>query len=218
VISGIVAPEEPACTVRAREAALVRLPEVPVKVTVDCDETVPVAAVNVVFCAVPGTRFKVAGFAVTPDGSPVMATATVPVKEFAGVALTLMGEPAAPATRVSEVGATESVKLGVVARAVRVSAALVVWLKVPEVPVKVSVADPGLADEEAVSVKLCGVPGVSVRVEGVAVTPAGKPLRLRVTGLLKLFVDEAVTLACCPAPPMERVKLAGVAEREKSPA
>ena len=59
-----------------------------------------------------GARLNVAGFAVTPAGSPVIATATVPVNELTAVAVTLTEEPAAPATTVSEVGNTAKVKSG----------------------------------------------------------------------------------------------------------
>jgi hypothetical protein len=58
----------------------------------------------------PGINVSVAGFAVTPPGSPVIATVTVPVKPFIAVARTLTGEPAAPATMVSAAGDTASEK------------------------------------------------------------------------------------------------------------
>ena len=47
------------------------------------------AAVSVVLCAVPGVRLSVAGFAVTPVGSPEIATATAPLKELTAAAVTL---------------------------------------------------------------------------------------------------------------------------------
>jgi hypothetical protein len=47
------------------------------------------AAVKVTLCAVPGTSVSVAGDAVTPEGSPVIATETVPLKEFLAVDKTL---------------------------------------------------------------------------------------------------------------------------------
>lgn len=70
------------------------------------------AAANVVLCAVPGTSERVAGLAVTPPGSPVMATATVLLKALAAVARMLTFEPVSPATRVSDAGEAESEKLG----------------------------------------------------------------------------------------------------------
>ena len=69
-------------------------------------------AVMVTLCAVPGVRFKDAGFAVTPAGRPAMATFTVPVKPFTAVALTLSAEPAAPAVRLRAEGETAKVKSG----------------------------------------------------------------------------------------------------------
>jgi hypothetical protein len=68
-----------------------------VKVTVSADAGVPVAAaVSVVLCAVPGVNVSVAGFAVTPLGSPVIAMATVPLKPFTAVASTLTWGPCRP--------------------------------------------------------------------------------------------------------------------------
>jgi hypothetical protein len=43
-------------------------------------------AVSAKLCAVPGVNVSVAGFAVTPEGSPVIATITVPVKPFSASA------------------------------------------------------------------------------------------------------------------------------------
>ena len=62
------------------------LPEVPVNVTVDVAATALSAAVNVVLCATPGARLNVVGFAVTPAGSPMIATVTVPANELTAAA------------------------------------------------------------------------------------------------------------------------------------
>ena len=56
---------------------------------------------------------RVDGLAVTPEGSPVMATEMEPVKEFIGVAVTVMALLVVPAVRLSEVGETASEKSGV---------------------------------------------------------------------------------------------------------
>jgi hypothetical protein len=69
-------------------------------------------ALMVMFCAVPGVRLSVAGFAVTPGGRPVIATAIVPVNAFKAVAVTLSCEPAAPAIRGRVDGETARVKSG----------------------------------------------------------------------------------------------------------
>ena len=66
-----------------------RLPELPVKVTVDVDAAAADDAVSVVLCAMPGVRLKDAGLAVTPVGSPVIATLTAAEKPPAALALTL---------------------------------------------------------------------------------------------------------------------------------
>ena len=88
------------------------LPEVPVNVTVDVAATALSAAVNVVLCATPGARLNVVGFAVTPAGSPVIATVTVPANELTAAAVTLTATPAPPATRVTEAGDRVNVKSG----------------------------------------------------------------------------------------------------------
>ena len=82
------------------------------KVTVALPAAAVEAAVNVTFCAVPGVNVSVAGFAVTPLGSPVIATATVPLKPFTAVARTLIGEPIAPAVMVNDAGEIVSEKSG----------------------------------------------------------------------------------------------------------
>jgi hypothetical protein len=67
-----------------------RAPEVPVSVSVALPAAVADAAEMATFWAVPGVRVREAGCAVTPLGKPLIATATMPVKPFVGVALTLI--------------------------------------------------------------------------------------------------------------------------------
>jgi len=93
-------------------AVWVTMPEVPVKVRVALPMVAVGAAVMLMVCAVPGVRVKVAGFAATPEGRPVMETATVPVKELSALAVMLMDEPPAPATSVNEVGEAVREKSG----------------------------------------------------------------------------------------------------------
>ena len=72
------------------------------------------AAVSVVVadgCA--EVRVRVDGLAVTPEGSPVIVTETGPLKEFIGVAVTVMALLVVPALRFSEAGETASEKSGV---------------------------------------------------------------------------------------------------------
>ena len=80
-------------------------------------------AVSVTFCEAPGVSVRVEGLAVTPVGSPAMATETAPVKEFSAVAVTCTAEPLVPATRLRDVGVTEIEKSGAAATVSAMSAA-----------------------------------------------------------------------------------------------
>jgi hypothetical protein len=84
------------------------------------------------------------------------------------------------------------------------------------VPVKVIVAVPVAAVAEAVNVRLCAVPGVRLRDEGLAVTPAGRPVIATETVPEKELAAVARTCTGAPVPP--GVKLRDVGERvsEKS--
>jgi len=97
-------------TVTATVAEWLRVPEVPVKVIVALPAAAVEAAVSVIFCAVPGAKVSVAGLVVTPVGSPLIATVTIPVKPLTGAAFTLICCPAPPATSVTDPGADVSVK------------------------------------------------------------------------------------------------------------
>lgn len=174
------------------------------------------AAVTVMLCAMPGVRVSVNGCAVTPVGSPVIATATVLLKELTAVAVTLTWEPVAPAVRAREVGDAVKVKSGGGGGAEIVAAMVAEWLSVPEVPVSVRVALPATAVAAAVIVTFCAVPGVNVRVAGCAVTPVGSPVMATATMPVNPFAEVAFTLICCPAPPGTSVIDAGVGAREKS--
>ena len=66
--------------------------------------------------------------------------------------------------------------------AATVRARVAVWVREPEVPVKTTLALPACALLPAVSVTLCGVPGVSETDAGLAVTPAGNPLKRNAGG------------------------------------
>jgi hypothetical protein len=172
----------------------VRLPEVPVKVRVDAPAGVVTVALRVVLCATPGARLRVAGFAVTPVGRPVMETVTFPEKAFTGVAVKLTCEPDVPAVIVSDVGATERVKSGGGGAMVVVTEE--VCERAPEVPVSVSVALPAAVAGAADMATFWAVPGVRVREAGCAVTPLGKPLIATATMPVKPFAGVALTLIC----------------------
>lgn len=100
------------CTVRDRAAECVRLPADPVKLTAGIPAAAPLAAVRLVLCAVPGTSEREAGLAVTPEGSPLMVTATVPAKPLEGTAFTLTCCPGLPEVSVTAAGDTVREKSG----------------------------------------------------------------------------------------------------------
>jgi hypothetical protein len=81
-----------------------------------------------------------------------------------------------------------------------------VWVSEPEMPVKTTLAFPGWALLPAVRAMLCGAPGVSERVAGVAVIPAGIPLSATLVVPVKPFSPVAVSCTVCPAPPTVTVR------------
>jgi hypothetical protein len=64
----------------------------------------------VTVCAAPGVRERVAGCAVTPVGSPVMAIITVPVNPLMGAALMLTCWPCPPGSSKRVAGVEVRVK------------------------------------------------------------------------------------------------------------
>lgn len=72
------------------------------------------------------------------------------------------------------------------------------------------------APDEAVSVMVCAVPGVRLRVVGLAVTPLGRPVMATLTVPVNAFKAVALILTCDPADPAVRVSEAGEAESVKS--
>src|SRR5260370_39131286 len=79
-------------------AEWLRAPELPVKVAIALPAAALGPAVTVTVCAVPEVKLSVAGCAVTPPGSPAIATLTSPVKPLAGTAFTLTCCPPPPGT------------------------------------------------------------------------------------------------------------------------
>jgi hypothetical protein len=184
-----------------------------VKVMVDVLAAAPRAAVSVVVAAVPGVRFSVAGFAVTPVGKPLMVTATGAAKPLTAVAVRDTCAPVPPLVAVTAAGAACNVKSG---GGMTVALTDAACDNMPEVPVKVIVAAPGVAVMAAVSATICAVPGVRLRVEGFAVTPEGRPPMTTATVPLNPLAAVAVTLTVWPVPPAFMLKVAGVADSEKS--
>jgi hypothetical protein len=105
---------------------------------------------------------------------------------------------------------------GGAAAAVTMSATDAVCVLEPELPVKTTVAFAVAAPAPAVKLTCCGLPAVSVRVAGEAVTPDGAPASDTATVPEKPETPTAVTVTACAAPPAVIVALAGLAVKEKS--
>src|SRR5208282_1602446 len=180
-------------TVRVSVAVFVKAPEVPVMVT----EAVPVVAVPLavsvkVLVAVAGLGLNTA---VTPTGRPDADRLTAPLKPFWGVTVIVLVPPA-PCAKVKVLGEVESVKLGGV---VTLKAIVAVFVKLPDVPVIVTVAVPVVAVLLAVSVSvLVEVVGL---VPKAAVTPLGRPDAVRVTAPENPPRSVTVMVLVPPAPP-----------------
>jgi len=187
----------------------VRPPLVPVTVTV----TVPTAAELSTFKVridVPGAMTE-GGLrpAVMPPGRPLTVKSTVPLKPFREpTEIVLL--PLLPCATVRLVGEADSEKFGA---AVTVSVMLVVWVRLPLVPVMVTVAVPVVAEPLAVNVRVL----VLVVLAGlnVAVTPAGRPEADKLTLPLKPFKSVSV-IVVVPLVPWTIETLVGDADSEKS--
>jgi hypothetical protein len=168
-------------TVRETVVVFVKLPEVPLIITV----TVPAvalllaASVNVLVLVAPlGLKD-----AVTPLGRPVADKATLPLNPFCGVTVIKL-VPLAPCAIVTLLGDAESVKFAV-GRAFTVSETVVLFDRLPDVPVIVTVDVPVVAVLLAVNVNVLAL----VAPLGLkdAVTPLGRPVADKTTVPLKPF-------------------------------
>ena len=79
-----------------------------------------------------------------------------------------------------------------------------------------SVALPTLAEDAAVMVVLCAVPGVRFKDAGLAVTPVGRPVIATFTVPVKPFTAVVLTLIVEPAAPAVRLSVDGDRARAKS--
>lgn len=154
---------------REIEVVCVKLPDVPVMVTV----TVPVVAVLLAISV--KALLAVAGLglndAVTPLGNPDADRLTLPLKPFCGATVIVL-VPLVPCVIVTLLGDAENVKFGGGA-AFTVSEIVAEFVKLPEVPVMVMVAVPVVAVLLAIIVKvLVAVAGFGLKD---AVTPLGRP-------------------------------------------
>jgi hypothetical protein len=175
---GLTASEKSAAgatTVSASEALCVRLPDVPVNVTVADTGAVPLAAVRLKVAAVPGVSVSEDGWAVTPGGKPERATDTLEENPFAAVANTDTVEAVPFAVRLKLAGFTLSEKSAAGGAACTVSEPCVLTARPFTLVLKPSVVVPAAAEAAAVSVSGRATPGVSDRVAGEIVTPAGNP-------------------------------------------
>ena len=146
---------------------LVRLPEVPVMVTVEVLAGALTAAVNVILLLLAVLAGEKT--AVTPLGSPDAVSATVPVKPFTAL-MPMALVPLRPGARPTLPGVDVSVKFG---GAVMVTGMVTVLFRLPEVPVIVAVhgVKATVLDAVKVTVLLLGV----LAGEKDAVTPLGIP-------------------------------------------
>ena len=98
-----------------------------------------------------------------------------------------------------------------------VSARVAVWVREPDVPVRVTVGVAAAAVMIAVRVKVAeGCADVSVSVDGLAVTPAGSPEAATEIEPLNELSGVAVTVMALLVVPALRVSEPGKTAREKS--
>jgi len=193
--------------VNARVVLAVRAPDVPVIVRVAAVDAAVLAAVRLKVLVVlvllePRT-------AVTPAGSPLTKRLTAELKPFCGLTVTVVA-PLPPGPMVRVAGAAARVKL---AGAGTVRESVVLAVRDPEAPVRVTVDVPGdaLADAVKVAVLVWVVADTALKV---AVTPAGNPAAVSATVPLNPFCGVTVIVLGALAP-ADIVRLAGAAVRAK---
>jgi hypothetical protein len=194
-----------AFTVSEREVVLFKAPELPATVIV----TVPVVAVPLAVSVNVLVLAVLAGLkdAVTPEGRPDADRLTFPLKPFSGVTV-IMLVPTAPCDTVKVFGDADRLKLG---GALTVRDTLTVEVKLPDVPVMVTVAGPVVAVLLAVNVKVLVVLLVELNE---AVTPEGKPAAVKLTLPLKPFCGVTV-IVLVPLAPCVIATLVGDADSVK---
>jgi len=205
-----------AAIVTAMVAVWVRLPDVPVSVIAAMPALALVPAISVRFWAVPGASVRTDGLPATPEDNPLRETLTLPVNPFSAFAVTETDFPVLPAVRLRFAGATVREKSGVAAAAAIVKAIIAEWVRLPDFPVSVIVAVPALALVPALSVRFLPVPGVSVSIAGLAITPVGSPDKETLTLPVNPFSALAVIETDFPMLPAVRLRLAGATVSEKS--
>jgi hypothetical protein len=155
-------------------------PDVPVMVTVAEPTVAVLEAVNVAVTLLPEVAVAGLKATVTPDGNPLAAKLTAPVKLLRLIAMLVP----ALAPRATDTGLAEpKVKSPAV---VTFSDTDVLRESEPEVAVKVTNALPSVAVDEAVKVAVTELPVVAPEGLNATVTPDGNPDALRVTAPVKL--------------------------------
>ena len=91
-----------------------------------------------------------------------------------------------------------------------VSASEAVCVSEPDVPMKATFAVPVAAEADADRLTCWPVPGERVNVDGVAVTPCGRPARVTCTEPLNPLAAIAITLTDCAEPPAVKAALDGL--------
>lgn len=173
---------------------------------------VPVVAVELALSVNP--LLDVAGLvpklAVTPEGSPDAERLTLPEKP-PDLLIEMVLVPLLPCVTVKLEGDADSEKFGV-AVAFTVRLIVVVWVRLPEVPVMVTVDVPVVAVELALSVsELLDVAGL---VPKLAVTPEGSPEAERLT-LPEKPPDGVTEMVLVPLLPWVTLTLVGEADSVK---
>ena len=189
-------------------------PDVPVMVTVAVPTVALDDAVSVsVEVALPfagGVTGLVENVAVTPLGSPLAVSVVAELKPPVLVTVMVL-VPLLPCVTVTEVGDALTLKFGV-AEELTVRASLVVAVRLPEVPVIVTVDDPVVA--VLLAVRVITLEPVVGLVPNVAVTPLGRPDAASVTLPVNPFTSVTV-IVLVPLPPCVMVKLLGESESVK---
>jgi hypothetical protein len=155
----------------------VRLPPIPVTVTVAAPRAAPLEAVRVSALLVPVAEAGLK-LAVTPFGNPLALKATLLLKLARLIVIVLT--PVAPRFTVRLAGLAESVKLG----ALTVRANVVERVSPPPAPLTVTLAVPVAAVPDAARVNVLLPPVVEAGVK-LAVTPLGNPVALKATASAK---------------------------------
>ena len=159
---------------------------------------VPAAAVRLRVAAVPGVRVSEDGCAVTPEGSPEIATDTLPEKPLTAVANTETVDAVPFDGKLTEAGMTLSEKSAAAACTEREPWVLTAWP--PMVVLKETIAVVVAAEAAAVSVNGKAVPGVRESVDGEIATPVGNPDTVTVAAPVPEPADSRRE-ACCPLAP-----------------